>query len=399
MKPPDELKRLIHESKITTGPEADERILRDAMNEFEQRRRERTEPLDAALWRAFMKNKMIRFGTAFAVIIAAVVAFQFLGNPFGNKLTFASVIEPILNANSAAYDIVVGPDDGSTRVMHDQVMGSRIRRRIAGSKEVSITDLENLRMLVLDEANMEALYMDLKGTPSIQNYLKGMPPMQNYLEYLKNTILKLEDMPDFTVEELGRKQLDGKEVVGFFSGQPGVDITAWADVDTGLPVRIECNIGTLHLTLKNMEFDLPMEEEMFSMEVPPGYTVQKPININLQPSEEDFIKGLGLIAEKLNYGLFPELSMDDYTFKRPFDGRLNAMPKEEALALIQDVSNAHLFLFTFPGEGKWTYRGKGVRLGETETPIFWYRPKGSETYRVIYGDLHVENVYPENLPE
>ena len=155
----------------------------------------------------------------------------------------------------------------------------------------------------------------------------------------------------------------------------------------------------LLLNEENMEFALPMEEEMFSMEVPPGYTVQKPMNLNLQPSEEDFIKGLGLIAEKLNYGLFPELSMDDYTFKRPFDGRLNAMPKEEALALIQDVSNAHLFLFTFPGEGKWTYRGKGVRLGETETPIFWYRPEKSETYRVIYGDLHVENVFPEDLPE
>jgi hypothetical protein len=40
-----------------------------------------------------------------------------------------------------------------------------------------------------------------------------------------------------------------------------------------------------------------------------------------------------------------------------------------------------------------------VRLGETETPIFWYRPKGSETYHVIYGDLHVENVDPEDLPE
>jgi len=30
MKPPEEIKRLIHESEITTGPEADERILHDA---------------------------------------------------------------------------------------------------------------------------------------------------------------------------------------------------------------------------------------------------------------------------------------------------------------------------------------------------------------------------------
>jgi RNA polymerase sigma-70 factor (ECF subfamily) len=347
---------------------------------FEQRRWKRMEPLDAALWRALMKNKMTKYGTVVVLVIAALVAFQFIGNPFGSKLTFASVIEPILNAKPAASDIVVGPDDGSKPVTHQAVRDSRIRSRVAGTKAVTIVDLEKGRMLVLTEENMEARYVDLNGSTSFQNYMEDM----------KNIFLRLEDNPDFNVEDLGRKQLDGKEITGFFASHPGLDITTWADVDTGFPVRIECNIGTLQLIPKNMEFDLPMEEEMFSMEVPPGYTVQKPMNIDLQPSEENFIKGLGLIAEKLNYGIFPELSMDDYTFKRPFDGQLNAMPKEEALALIQEASNAHMFLFSFPGEGEWTYRGKGVRLGETGTPIFWYRPQGSETYRVIYGDLHRE---------
>jgi hypothetical protein len=32
-------------------------------------------------------------------------------------------------------------------------------------------------------------------------------------------------------------------------------------------------------------------------------------------------------------------------------------------------------------------------------PIFWYHPEGSEIYRVIYGDLRVEDVAPEDLPE
>jgi hypothetical protein len=150
MKPPKELIRLIKESQITTGPEADERILHDALNEMEKRRRDNRTHLDTVLWRALMKNKMTKFGTAFVVVIAAVVAFQFFGNPFGNNLTFASVIAPILNAKTASYDIVVGPDDGSTRVIHDLVMGSRIRKRVAGARDVAISDLENLRMLSLD---------------------------------------------------------------------------------------------------------------------------------------------------------------------------------------------------------------------------------------------------------
>jgi outer membrane lipoprotein-sorting protein len=393
MKPPEELKRLIHESDITPGPEADERILHDALNELEKRRRERTEPLDAALWRALMKNKMTKIGTVAVLVIAALVAIQFFGNPFGTQLTFASVIEPILNAKTAAYDIVFGPEDGSTPVIHQAVRDSRIRSRVAGTKGDNILDLEKGRMLVLNGENMEALYVDLKGSS----------PNQNYLENMKNTILRLENNPDFTVKDLGRKQLDGKEVVGFFASRPGAGITAWADVDTGLPVRVEHNEGQVHLTIKNIEFDLPMEEDLFSMEVPPGYTVQKPMNLNLQPSEEDFIKGLRVMAEKLNYGLFPDDVSMDYFYKWMNSGSLAKTPPpsstEEAIALASDITKGSAFILFFPGEGEWTYRGKGVRLGETETPIFWYRPKGSETYRVIYGDLHVENVYPEDLPE
>jgi hypothetical protein len=36
-------------------------------------------------------------------------------------------------------------------------------------------------------------------------------------------------------------------------------------------------------------------------------------------------------------------------------------------------------------------------LGDANTAIFWYKPRKSETYRVIYGDLTTENVDPEDL--
>ncbi len=373
-----------------------------AASELEKIRRNKRVSFDAALWRSLMKNKMIKIGTVAVLAIAALVVFQFVGNPVGPNLTFAQVIEPILKAHTAAYDIVFGPDDGNKPVIHDLVMGSRIRRRVADYRAVSIIDLENRRTLVLDEAYMEARYM-VKEMPSSQNFPKGMASGRNYLEELKNTILRLKDMPDYTVEELGRKQLDGREVVGFFASHPMIEMTIWADVDTGLPVHIEHNVGTMHVTYKNMEFDLPMEKEMFSMEVPAGYTVQEPVTMDLQATEDNFIKGLRLIAEKLNYGRFPDdVSYDNFS-EWMLDGfepsQFNAMSKEEVLAIGQELVEYIYFTVFFPGEGEWTYRGKGVRLGETETPIFWYRPKGSETYRVIYGDLHVEDVYPENLPD
>jgi hypothetical protein len=72
---------------------------------------------------------------------------------------------------------------------------------------------------------------------------------------------------------------------------------------------------------------------------------------------------------------------------------------DEETQLGQTIQNYLLFTRFFKGQGQWTYRGYGVTLGEKEIPIFWYRPQDSETYRVIYGDLHVEDVLPEHLPE
>jgi hypothetical protein len=58
-----------------------------------------------------------------------------------------------------------------------------------------------------------------------------------------------------------------------------------------------------------------------------------------------------------------------------------------------------LFIRFFKGQGQWHYNGQGVKLGDADKPIFWYQPQGSQTWRVIYGDLSVKDVAPENLPK
>ena len=56
-------------------------------------------------------------------------------------------------------------------------------------------------------------------------------------------------------------------------------------------------------------------------------------------------------------------------------------------------------LFTQGLKGQWVYNGYGTKLGDTEAAVFWYQPEGAATYRVIYGDLTVEEVAPADLPE
>ena len=58
-----------------------------------------------------------------------------------------------------------------------------------------------------------------------------------------------------------------------------------------------------------------------------------------------------------------------------------------------------LFIQLLGQQGEYHYAGQGVALGDADTAVLWYRQGGSKTYRVIYGDLHVEEVGLDRLPQ
>lgn len=389
MKPADDIRKLIHQSQITSSGQVDRRILADALADLENRRV--AGDVRPGVWRIVMHSKAIKLSAAAAIVIAVLLGLQFVGT---SGVTFAQAIQPILNANTAILDIIVGAENSNPPVIRDMIVGSRIRRTISGVEgNVSIIDLESSRILSLTEAKKEAVYISIKG----------LPPIPNYLDNLKNIFVELQNSPHFEIQDLGTKQMDGREAVGFLARHPRAEITLWADAKTGLPVRIEQKEGQLLVTVKNLQFDVSMDDALFSMEVPEGYVEQK-MELDLFGSTEaDFVEGLRILAQRYGDGRFPDDVSLEYVLsqvpamqKKEQELKLSA---EEEASIGAKIQKHLLFLRFFKGQGKWYYRGKGVQLGEAETPIFWYRPKDSTTYRVIYGDLHVEDVAPANLPE
>jgi len=75
------------------------------------------------------------------------------------------------------------------------------------------------------------------------------------------------------------------------------------------------------------------------------------------------------------------------------------LQQEQKLELAMKLGPGFIFVQLLKAENDWHYMGKNVKLGDSESPVCWYRPEGSETYRVIYGDLSVKDVAPENLPK
>ncbi len=351
-----------------------------------------------SFWRMIMKSRITKTSVAAAIIILAVIfgISQFGGRLEIGTVAWADVVKPILNAKTVVYTIIVG-EEGTSPPIQDMIMGSRIRRSMVGIDAVTIIDLETSRILTLDPKENKAIYIDMKG----------LPKMQNYLETLRSLIVQLQENPHFVVEELGEREIDGQRAIGFkaaFTGEhPNVEVIIWADPETALPIRIEQQMGQMRFIGKDFQFDVDLDEALFSMEIPAGYTEQQAQELDLFGStEEDFVEGLRIWAKYIGDGEFPgDVSIEYFVKQTPmlqekFEN-LN-LSDEEELEVGMKMQRHLLFIRFFKGEGKWHYAGKGVKLGEADKAIFWYRPKGSPTYRVVYGDLSVKDINAEDLP-
>jgi len=397
MRPADNannIEKLIKKLRYNGSAETHNRILGNVMQALDAVEKEKPNAPTQNIWRTIMKSKITKIAAAAVIVIAVVLCIHQFGEPLVTGTpTFAQVIQPILNAQTATLTIIIG-QEGKGPEIHDMIMGSRIRRTLSNIEDlVAIIDLQTGRILQLSPKEKEAAYIDLKDWPSIPNYM----------DRLRNVITKLQDSPHFVIKELGIQEYNGQRLIGFRASHPKVEITIWADPETALPVRIEQISGQMQVICKDLQFDVPMDESLFSMDVPEGYSLQQ-AELDLHgATEEDFIEGLRIMAEDLGDGYFPDsVALEDYIREAPNVAKKieeMGLSEKEQTELAMKLQQYLLFIRFFKGEGEWHYAGKDVKLGDAETPIFWYQPKDSETYRVIYGDLHVEDVASDNLPE
>jgi hypothetical protein len=82
-----------------------------------------------SIWRTIMKSPITKIAAAVVVISGVLIAMHFTGLSTGT-VTFADVIKPILNAQTAVLDIIIGDEEAGGPVIHDQIKGPFIRRTI-----------------------------------------------------------------------------------------------------------------------------------------------------------------------------------------------------------------------------------------------------------------------------
>ena len=339
------------------------------------------------LRRIIMKSSITKMAAAAVIIVAVLIGIQQFGS---GTVTFAKVVEPLLNARTLILDMIVGDEETGT-VIHDVIVDQRIRRVISGQEHVvNIIDPESAKMLTLHTGGKIAAYSDIQG--SLQEGTR------DYVASLRKIISDLQNNPDFKAKELGEKEIDGQKVVGFLAGK----FTIWADAETALPVRIEVESPQLSAVFKNFQFDVPVEEleSLVSMDVPDGYTEQKKVFDMGTSTEQDLVECLRIWAKVLLDGNFPEaIGMTELMKMLPqVEAKLaeSVASVEEGTQKGMTLGKGMLFIMGLKNQH---YAGSGVKVGEADKAIFWYLPEGSENWRVIYGDLSVKDITPENLPK
>jgi hypothetical protein len=388
MKPDEKAENLIRESGMEARQEWLEQTKADTLNAFEQAQDSRA-PAEG-IWRTIMKNRMTQIAAA-AVLIAAVWIGIYFSNIGG--VVWAEVIRPVLEAVPVEYDAVVDEGSENPQRLHDVVFGPRIRRTYAeGPVKEAIIDTDSRTLFVVVPSEKTAVTIRLENLPETLN------PMSR----VRDILLELQNDPDFEVEKAGTDRIDGRPAVGFLARHPRKELVVWADPETSLPIRIDVQEERVaDVVCRNFRFDGEVVPSRMEMEVPPGYVHEEHVLDLAGLPEKDLVEGLRFYAE-LNGGVFPE-DISVLHCMQPGENvrrRIETLSRQdqEALQILMQMIRQFLLLQYYRGPGQWRWVGAGVELGDANTPIYWYQPMHSSACRVIFGDLHVEDVAEGELP-
>jgi outer membrane lipoprotein-sorting protein len=268
-----------------------------------------------------------------------------------------------------------------------------MRSESPGGGPVTIFDTSRGKLLILDPSRKSALLMEGPAP-------KGPDAPR---DIVADTVKGMRTLGEKKGEPVGRERIGGVEAEGFRVVEGGNTLVVWVDAKTRLPLRIDVTTQlqgqAVRGTLTELALDPPLDDSLFRLEAPDGYTVQKARVGALLPSPEEVVSQLlRAYSEKLD-GTFPAKLDDAAAFAKLFP------PKQPGQSPVLDPEFMELTLsltrvLLLSRELKdYGYKADGVKRGDADKIVFWYRPAGAEKYRALYGDLHVGDVTADQLPE
>ena len=168
--------------------------------------------------------------------------------------------------------------------------------------------------------------------------------------------------------------------------------------------------------MRDIVLDAKVDDSLFSLKAPEGYSVKHERASHV--TEQEMLDYLGAFVE-FNDRAFPDeafpayykLDKENAALGKPASQQTAIEKKYVAMSLRYQSMGTPFDFFRTTGnwfrvthdfvEDSFRYLGKGVKLGEKDRIVCWYKlkdAKDANTYRVVYGDLSVKNVAAKDLP-
>ncbi len=216
--------------------------------------------------RNYIMKQITRIAVAAIVVIGVVGVFSLLtGGNNDSGVVFAEVISKIEKAQSMSVDASITMPDRPDRQYHNDISEARYRKT-SSHGTIQIADGIQGKLINLNPTNKTAVIMAYKS--------EGSRPIDFVLNFI-------DELREAKTDDLGQKTLDGKKVVGFRAkktdgAQREQQIDIWIDIDSKWPVLIEMlYLGSdTRLIMKNFIWNPDLDDELFDMTPPPGYTVE-----------------------------------------------------------------------------------------------------------------------------
>jgi outer membrane lipoprotein-sorting protein len=382
-------------------------IAEETARDFSETLAQTEQPKHYVLWEYIMTSKVTKLAAAAGIIIAVLAGINYFVGSIGVATpAFADIVRPFLSARTATFKGTMKVEGAPTQTFEGMFMEPARMRQTTAEGVTVISDLQQGKIITLVPAQKQAMVIEMQNIPEEKDQSQ-----LNFFHEVRRRILEAQETKDESVEFLGEQEINGVLAIGYNVRKPAADMIIWANKETKMPIRLEISNGPVTNIMSNIVFDVELDESLFDLKIPEGYTVRTMQVDASEPTEKDLLEMFRIWAEHMD-GNLP--SVLDMNASMEFVKYQQKKMKEEGQELseqemmekilgtqktIMKMSRGGMFVQQLPPDSDWHYVGKDVKLGDADTPVFWYRPKDSETYRVIYGDLNVKDVTPENLPK
>jgi outer membrane lipoprotein-sorting protein len=425
MRPTENIEKLVKNINIDTNAKIDKEVLVEVVEAFEKLKVKKTSATEQNIWRIIMKSKITKLAAAAVIMIAALLAIYNIGP---SSVALADVLAKVEQAKAYMYKInmkVTGsvmPDispwgqDMKGTVTISKDFGMKIEMEMTDPNTGETTTQENY--IIPDEKLLVMLMHEKKRfsrTEFSDDLATRMKKQNNDPREL------IRQMLDVKYTKLGKSEIDGVEVDGFETTDPGISggsdvkVTLWVDSATWLPYLLEMDMSIneqarIRSTIYDYQWDVPVEKSEFVPVIPDDYEASPEDGMKWpEMTEEAAIEGLRLVADLVArypkqasiVDLMQELS--PIMFERIKKDQPEDMTETELetkmMEAIRPIQSIGLFYMTLVDDQKEpVYYGETVGPDDVEAVLLRWKIS-DEKYRVIFGDLSALDVTAEKLKE